>query len=433
MKNKNYSLLLLDGHSSYKLNLSIKMLGISCTLLLLLLIYSFSVVKINSNLAIPKANIENALSQNNLLKTKMYILYEHNKQLNTTASNLNKSLDVIQALTNIEENAFQYNTGYKNVTIEEETVGYRVLVYKIKIGNRKVFEYISDNMKPKKKEEAKQRVALIQANLDQVIKNNMFTPYIKIVNVGEDEYIGMIDDLIVFSVNKEDSLHLQIPANELAEKYKNTLYSELKISKQNKLLLETPVVRSIDLINTHTALRSLSDNTMRALEFSGDILQKNNLKVANAYSKIAQFKANFALTPSIYPLRSVEISSPFGYRIHPITGKVLLHNGLDMAAYPETRVYSTAEGRVTYAGWMGGYGNAIQVYHGLGLSTIYGHCSSVTVRRGQYIKKGVVIGYSGSTGLSAGPHLHYELRRWNVAIDPTPYLKRDILTAKSDW
>jgi murein DD-endopeptidase MepM/ murein hydrolase activator NlpD len=104
-----------------------------------------------------------------------------------------------------------------------------------------------------------------------------------------------------------------------------------------------------------------------------------------------------------------------------------------MVAWPGSKVKATADGRVVSSGWMGGYGNAVKINHGMGVSTIYGHCSALLVAKGTYVRKGQVIALSGDSGLSAGPHLHYEVRRWDVPIDPTPYLNRTILTAKTQW
>ena len=115
-------------------------------------------------------------------------------------------------------------------------------------------------------------------------------------------------------------------------------------------------------------------------------------------------------------------TSGFGPRVHPIFGTVRQHNGIDLDGDTGDRVRAARSGEVILAGQRGGYGNAIVLYHGLGYSTLYGHLSRIEVSEGQEVQSGDRIGAIGSTGLSTGPHLHFELRIDGKAVDPTPYL-----------
>jgi len=129
------------------------------------------------------------------------------------------------------------------------------------------------------------------------------------------------------------------------------------------------------------------------------------------------------LFPLIAP---TAISSLFGTRVHPITGQVRFHQGTDLAAAEGTPVVAAFSGRIEIAGWLGGYGLIVVISHGDTHETRYAHLSEVLVKEGQEIRQGTVIGLVGSTGLSTGPHLHFEI--WQkmkdglVAIDPTPQL-----------
>lgn len=116
------------------------------------------------------------------------------------------------------------------------------------------------------------------------------------------------------------------------------------------------------------------------------------------------------------------ISSLYGYRIHPITGKRRFHEGLDIAANYGNGVYAYTDGKVVQAGWNGGYGNCILIDHGNGLKTRYGHLSKFLVRVGQRVKTGERIGAVGSTGNSTGPHLHFEVIKWGRTQNPLNYL-----------
>jgi len=112
------------------------------------------------------------------------------------------------------------------------------------------------------------------------------------------------------------------------------------------------------------------------------------------------------------------VSSGFGVRRHPILGYRRMHSGLDFKASYGSPIYATADGVVNYAGRKGGYGNFVRIAHGGGLASGYGHMSRIAVSSGSRVRRGQIIGYVGSTGLSTGPHLHYELYRGGHAVDP---------------
>jgi murein DD-endopeptidase MepM/ murein hydrolase activator NlpD len=115
---------------------------------------------------------------------------------------------------------------------------------------------------------------------------------------------------------------------------------------------------------------------------------------------------------------AARISSNFGWRVHPVLGFRRLHKGMDFAAAYGSPIRATTDGRVIIAGRHGGYGNFVKLDHGGGLATGYGHMSRIIVSAGTRVARGQVIGYVGSTGLSTGPHLHYELWKNGVAVNP---------------
>ena len=124
------------------------------------------------------------------------------------------------------------------------------------------------------------------------------------------------------------------------------------------------------------------------------------------------------LLPTGLPLASARLTSQFGLRAHPILGGFRNHAGVDLAAPYGSPIYATSDGTVSAAGWQGGYGLLVALDHGGGLQTRYGHMSRLNVAAGQRVRKHDVIGYIGSTGLSTGPHVHYEVRVNGAPVNP---------------
>lgn len=124
------------------------------------------------------------------------------------------------------------------------------------------------------------------------------------------------------------------------------------------------------------------------------------------------------------PVGNARISSPYGYRIHPISGKKKLHSGIDFAVPEGTSVHAAEGGVVIVAEWWSGYGNCVIIDHGNNMWTLYGHLrdGGLKVSKGDTVKRGDVIAESGSTGQSTGPHLHFEVRLNGDPVDPSPYL-----------
>lgn len=134
--------------------------------------------------------------------------------------------------------------------------------------------------------------------------------------------------------------------------------------------------------------------------------------------------------PRYLPVSGNGLTSSFGMRRHPVLGIERRHSGLDLAAAYGTPIAATADGTVAFANWNGGYGLLVAVDHGGGIETRYGHMARLAVAPGQRVRTGDLLGYVGSTGLSTGPHVHYEVRVNGAAVNPygnlRPYRKREI-------
>ncbi|MDB9313182.1 peptidoglycan DD-metalloendopeptidase family protein [Spirulina sp. CS-785/01] len=119
---------------------------------------------------------------------------------------------------------------------------------------------------------------------------------------------------------------------------------------------------------------------------------------------------------------NAQITSKFGWRKHPILGGKRLHAGIDFGGSYGSPIFAADSGTVIFAGWYGGYGKTVVIDHGGGVTTLYGHTRKINVKEGQPIKQGANIAEVGSTGLSTGPHLHFELRKGGKPVDPLQYL-----------
>ncbi len=122
------------------------------------------------------------------------------------------------------------------------------------------------------------------------------------------------------------------------------------------------------------------------------------------------------------PLKIGSMESNFGRRIDPFNGHIAFHPGIDMSGPTGSEIMAAGTGRVVTAGWNGAYGNCVDIDHGFGIVTRYGHMSTVKVSVGDIVQTGQLIGIQGSTGRSTGPHVHYEVRYYNTPLDPTHFL-----------
>jgi murein DD-endopeptidase MepM/ murein hydrolase activator NlpD len=144
-------------------------------------------------------------------------------------------------------------------------------------------------------------------------------------------------------------------------------------------------------------------------------------------AQVDRLNRTLALVPYRKPvIGEVEFTSGFGIRTDPFLGRPAMHTGLDFRASAGDPVRATANGKVASSGWAGGYGRMVEIDHGNGLSTRYGHLSEINVKVGDIVRIGQVIGAVGSTGRSTGPHLHYETRIDGEAVDPQKFLRAGI-------
>ncbi len=154
-----------------------------------------------------------------------------------------------------------------------------------------------------------------------------------------------------------------------------------------------------------------------------DVRDPRFLKLAASLSRMDAMERALAAIPTSRPAAVMMTSSGFGFRSDPFTGGGAMHAGLDFKGPVGTPILAAAQGRVTFAGFNGGYGKTVEITHANGLLTRYAHLSGVHVARGQMVKRGLQIGRMGSTGRSTGSHLHFEVRLNGRAINPRKFLE----------
>ncbi|OGO77349.1 MAG: hypothetical protein A2Y23_02710 [Clostridiales bacterium GWB2_37_7] len=156
-----------------------------------------------------------------------------------------------------------------------------------------------------------------------------------------------------------------------------------------------------------------------------DKLEDNLLKFAKEIEKqilAAQSNSKYVGGAMEWPVpTSKRITSPFGYRIHPVLKTKKFHSGMDIAAPTGTNIIASNDGTVIFSGYNGGYGYTVIIDHGGQLSTLYAHNSKLLVSKGDKVKRGQIISKMGSTGLTTGPNLHFEVRKNGQYVDPMPY------------
>ncbi len=159
-----------------------------------------------------------------------------------------------------------------------------------------------------------------------------------------------------------------------------------------------------------------------------ELLRESSV-IQNELAKLTGKKSTKAIVSTgkmIWPVTGFRVTSNFGYRRHPIHRKRIMHTGLDLAKPRNTPVKAADSGTVIHSGWRGGYGKVVMINHGnrngQNIVTLYAHLQSTSVRKGQKVSKGNIVGKVGSTGYSTGPHLHFEVRRNGKPVNPRSYL-----------
>lgn len=207
----------------------------------------------------------------------------------------------------------------------------------------------------------------------------------------------------------------------------------IKKIPSSKLMNKTAAVKEISL-NGKSGIANRqggplaennSLNSIISASLSDDELERRleKVKFTNEIDYLMVLEKLVNVMPFSKPMKNYYISSGFGFRADPVTGKRAEHQGLDFVGVTKEKIISPSKGKVILAGKFSDYGNAVVIDHGFGITTRYGHLSEVKVKEGQIVKRGEIIALQGSSGRSTGPHLHYEVRYRNVPLNPKKFLE----------
>jgi murein DD-endopeptidase MepM/ murein hydrolase activator NlpD len=175
--------------------------------------------------------------------------------------------------------------------------------------------------------------------------------------------------------------------------------------------------------------KDLNSRLKTALSYIEEISRKvefEKSKHSEISNKMVENKQLFESIPAIKPCEGTLSKHGFGMRIHPVLNILRMHEGVDIIAEVGTSVYATGKGTVDFIGIKGGYGLCVEINHSFGYTTLYGHLSSANVLLGQKVLRGAVIARTGNSGLSSGPHLHYEVTHDGIKLDPYGFFFDDM-------
>ena len=214
---------------------------------------------------------------------------------------------------------------------------------------------------------------------------------------------------------KQQKTEVETTKNEIALIRQQLLAQ--KVDYQTQAQLQSELIGRLN--GDRLALEAAQAQLQKDSRAIGNLIQQ---KIRAAELAKANSKRNWVRGSGIMAFPSNgRISSPFGFRIHPKLGYRRMHTGMDFAASYGSPIRAADSGTVIFAGWYGGYGYAVIINHGKGITTLYGHSSKLYVSEGESVKRGQAIAAIGSTGLSTGPHLHFEVRKNGKPVNPANY------------
>lgn len=225
-------------------------------------------------------------------------------------------------------------------------------------------------------------------------------------------------DLELLEKLKQDAAEINSRKEQLAAEMKEIKATQTELEAKKAKVNKLREQRAYMLYKAQEEEQSSQEEYERLLAISENIASMlRNMENAGGGAPAGQGGTGQFMWPCHGP-----ITSYYGWRTHPIFGTTKYHSGMDIAVDSGTPIHAADSGTIVYSGWLGGYGNCVMIDHGGGLVTLYAHNSALNVGEGQYVSKGAVVAYAGSTGYSTGPHCHFEVRLHGELTEPLNYL-----------
>lgn len=390
---------------------------LSCILMCLIIVsFSINVFSVDEN------QETNSTAENKTLE-------EQQEELNTKIDESNTKLEYVQGemgetLKKVEElndSITDYEAQYSDLENKITT-----LENQIKNGSAQIQE-IQEEYDRKEKILKRRTVALYEAGettyLDFLLTSK------SIVEFLSNYYI--ISEIIEYDNNLLEELDYKKTKLEEAKQKQEEQEKELRVAKNkinstNILLNNTKILKENYMLKLTDEEKTLQEQIAQYKEEQADLERKILASINWTGTMSIKFTGGVMVWP--IAMEGTYITSGYGNRLHPIQGVYKNHAGIDISGsnVNGTPVVAAADGVVTYAGWIGGYGNCIIINHGSGIVSLYGHGSETVATVGQVVKQGDIIMKVGSTGNSTGPHVHFEIRKNGEVVDPIPYLNGEI-------
>lgn len=390
---------------------------LSCILMCLIIVsFSINVFSVDEN------QETNSTAENKTLE-------EQQKELNTKIDESNTKLEYVQGemgetLKKVEElndSITDYEAQYSDLENQITT-----LENQIKTNSAQIQE-IQEEYDRKEKILKRRTVALYEAGettyLDFLLTSK------SIVEFLSNYYI--ISEIIEYDNNLLEELDYKKTKLEEAKQKQEEQEKELRVAKNkinstNILLNNTKILKENYMLKLTDEEKTLQEQIAQYKEEQADLERKILASINWTGTMSIKFTGGVMVWP--IAMEGTYITSGYGNRLHPIQGVYKNHAGIDISGsnVNGAPVVAAADGVVTYAGWIGGYGNCIIINHGSGIVSLYGHGSEAVATVGQVVKQGDIIMKVGSTGNSTGPHVHFEIRKNGEVVDPIPYLNGEI-------
>lgn len=390
---------------------------LSCILMCLIIVsFSINVFSVDEN------QETNSTAENKTLE-------EQQKELNTKIDESNTKLEYVQGemgetLKKVEElndSITDYEAQYSDLENQITT-----LENQIKTNSAQIQE-IQEEYDRKEKILKRRTVALYEAGettyLDFLLTSKSIVEFLS-------NYF-MISEIIEYDNNLLEELDYKRTKLEEAKQKQEEQEKELRVAKNkinstNILLNNTKILKENYMLKLTDEEKTLQEQIAQYKEEQADLERKILASINWTGTMSIKFTGGVMVWP--IAMEGTYITSGYGNRMHPIQGVYKNHAGIDISGsnVNGAPVVAAADGVVTYAGWIGGYGNCIIINHGSGIVSLYGHGSETVATVGQVVKQGDIVMKVGSTGNSTGPHVHFEIRKNGEVVDPIPYLNGEI-------